>query len=292
MPKQEPKDLDHFLGDLRRALKAQERYLLNVFFLLQFPEAEGGLDPGFDPQSATGFVHWLADHYTEEVRDNVFFRRLLLQQEELGRQANQLLQAARDQTLQAADYANFLRAIQRFNELGDQLRTEVTSSLIELDELTGLLNRNVMERDLGEELEHVRRSGRDFSVAMLDLDHFKAVNDNHGHTFGDCILLQLATTLEASLRPYDRIYRYGGEEFLVLLQDTPLDEAMPVLERLRAEVAATPMGDKTQKINISISLGVAAASSFSQVQDLVEAADQALYAAKESGRNRVCRASE
>ncbi|MDR9468347.1 GGDEF domain-containing protein [Marinospirillum sp.] len=287
MNQQEPKDLDHFLGDLRRALKAQERYLLNVLFQLQFPELEGGLEPGFDRGDADSFAQWLSDKYVDQISESVFFRRLLIQQEQLTQQATQQLDKAQAGELDSAGYATFLRAVQRFNELADQLRTDVTSSLIELDELTGLFNRNVMDRDLTEELEHSRRSERSFAVAMLDIDHFKKVNDTQGHAFGDQVLVQLAEAMEDSLRPYDRVYRYGGEEFLILLQDTRIRSAEKVLERLRQAIASREMGTEDLKIEVTVSMGVADSSQFESVQDLVETADKALYKAKENGRNRV-----
>ncbi|WP_404418080.1 diguanylate cyclase [Marinospirillum sp.] len=287
MNQQEPKDLDHFLGDLRRALKAQERYLLNVLFQLQFPELEGGLEPGFDRGDADSFAQWLSDKYVDQINESVFFRRLLIQQEQLTLLATQQLDKAQAGELDSAGYATFLRAVQRFNELADQLRTDVTSSLIELDELTGLFNRNVMDRDLTEELEHSQRSERSFAVAMLDIDHFKKVNDTHGHAFGDQILVQLAEAMEESLRPYDRVYRYGGEEFLILLQDTRIKSAEKVLERLRETIGSHKMGNDDLKIEVTVSMGVADSSQFESVQDLVETADKALYKAKENGRNRV-----
>ncbi|WP_177203421.1 GGDEF domain-containing protein [Marinospirillum celere] len=279
--------MDHFLGDLRRALKAQERYFLNVIFKLQFPDLEGGLDPGFSIEASSGFQEWLSDVYLEEVDSSPFYRRLLVQQEQIRKMTEELLIKASEQQLDSADFATFLRAVQRFNELGDQLRVQITSSLIELDELTGLYNRNVMERDIEDELESSRRSGRSFSVAMLDLDHFKAVNDTHGHAFGDKILQQLADNMEASVRPYDRIYRYGGEEFLVLLQDTPLKAAVGVLERLRKTIASKPMGDDELMIDVTVSVGVMGSEELNSVEALIEAADEALYSAKEKGRNRV-----
>lgn len=287
MTQQENKDLDHFLGDLRRALKAQERYFLNVLFKLQFPDLEGGLDPGFSMEATSGFQEWLADTYQDTVDDSPFYRRLLVQQEQICQMAEDLLQKVRQQTMDSADFATFLRAVQRFNELGDQLRTQITSSLIELDELTGLYKRNVMNRDLADELESSRRSGRHFAVAMLDLDHFKKVNDTQGHAFGDLILQQLAERMEAWVRPYDRIYRYGGEEFLILFQDTPQAMAVKILERLRKAVADQPMGDTSIQIEVTISAGVAGSEQQPSVEALIETADQALYSAKEKGRNRV-----
>lgn len=283
----EPKQLDQFLGDLRRVLKAQERYLLDVVFQLQFPELETGLEPGFNRDDANSYAQWLAAKYEEPLSDTAFFRRLLIHQEQLVLQAEQELAKARAGKLESAGFATFLRAVQRFNELADQLRADVATSLIELDELTGLFNRNVMDRDLDEELQHSLRSQRSFTVAMLDLDYFKQINDDYGHAFGDQVLIQLAEVLDAALRPYDRVYRYGGEEFLILLQDTQPQVAKKVLERLREAVAKHAFRHNQVAIQVTVSIGLTGSAEVDSVQELVETADQALYKAKENGRNRV-----
>lgn len=287
MNDQSNKDLDSFLGDLRRSLRAQEDYLLNCLFKLQFPEVEGGLDPSFDPQAATGLLAWLEKTYMAALDEPVFFRRLLVHQQGLVEQVDALQEKAKAKQLDSASYAHFLRSIQRFNELADQLRNQVTSSLIELDELTGLLNRKVMERDLEEEWAHVGRTRQSFSVAMLDLDHFKKVNDNLGHAFGDLILQQLAAVIEDQIRPYDRVYRYGGEEFLVLLQDTPAKAAQLAMERLRQVVENHEFGNAEQQLAVTLSIGVASSDQMAALEELIKAADTALYSAKDRGRNQV-----
>jgi diguanylate cyclase (GGDEF)-like protein len=156
----------------------------------------------------------------------------------------------------------------------------------ELDPLTRLPNRRRLEVDLDAEWQRSVRYQRPLAFVMLDLDHFKSLNDTYGHLVGDLVLREAAAALGASLRDSDTAYRYGGEEFALLLRETTLDEAIHVAERLRAAVAAVTVPG--YPVTVTTSIGVAqAASGMAEESALVAAADQALYCAKRNGRNRV-----
>lgn len=123
---------------------------------------------------------------------------------------------------------------------------------------------------------------------MLDADHFKAINDQHGHAVGDLVLKHLSTLLHSGMREVDRLARFGGEEFLVLLPGLTLAEAAPVAERLRALVAGAPLADGGNNINVSVSIGIAEwAGADEDLSRLLVRADAALYQAKQHGRDRV-----
>ena len=158
------------------------------------------------------------------------------------------------------------------------------------DGLTGISNRRAIEEHARAELDHARRKECPLSVILLDIDHFKAINDQYGHLVGDHILRHLAEILTRNLRQYDRIGRWGGEEFIVILPDTKISEAIIVAERMRAETVETKLSLENGKYyEVQISLGVACASgSYPTLAKLVDAADQAMYQAKKAGRNRVC----
>jgi diguanylate cyclase (GGDEF)-like protein len=153
-----------------------------------------------------------------------------------------------------------------------------------LDPLTGLLNRHALDQRFQELSQQARMTGASVGVIVGDLDHFKRVNDEHGHAQGDAVLQDTAYAMRKAMRAFDLIYRLGGEEFMVLLPGANLEDAREVAERLReAVVAARPGG-----IDVSISLGVSAASGRRiRYEDLFNAADAALYEAKRGGRNRV-----
>lgn len=172
---------------------------------------------------------------------------------------------------------------------------KLASTLAELnrlathDELTGLLNRRELDRILSEEADRSARFGRPFSLVMLDLDHFKSVNDKYGHAAGDQVLQETARRISGLLRKTDRIARFGGEEIAVLLIELAEDAAAEVADRLVAEVRSTPylLKDGTS-LQITISAGLASLSHVAATADeLMTAADAALYRAKSTGRDRL-----
>jgi diguanylate cyclase len=155
------------------------------------------------------------------------------------------------------------------------------------DALTGLLNRRSMEQRLREAAHAFQRSGRAFSVVMADVDHFKRVNDMHGHAVGDRVLRAVAALFTEQLRAHDAVARWGGEEFLLLLPETEAALACDVAERLRAAAEkrladAAGIGD-----SVTVTFGVAVFERAMRVGECLKRADEALYAGKEAGRNRV-----
>ena len=127
-----------------------------------------------------------------------------------------------------------------------------------------------------------KHSGRAFTVVLIDADYFKQVNDKHGHGFGDIVLEVLAERFVESLRPYDRVYRYGGEEFLVMLPNTEFSEARPVLNRLRRIASSRMIGSQQTAIRSTVSVGAAEVTAKTPVRDAVVRADKALYRAHAS----------
>lgn len=159
------------------------------------------------------------------------------------------------------------------------------------DGLTGLLNRRALYNLLQVEFNRSARAGTPVSVILMDVDHFKAVNDRYGHAIGDQALQLLALTLQHSRRDYDQVGRWGGEEFLVLLPNTDLQEAGAVAERIRANVAAAQLrlpSDKALSIQVSLGAACAPHPQLALLDQLLNQADQALYRAKADGRNCVC----
>ncbi len=156
------------------------------------------------------------------------------------------------------------------------------------DSLTGLYNRRYLDETLDREVARARREGNPLSLVMMDIDHFKDVNDTYGHQVGDEVLRVLAATLLADIRAEDVACRYGGEEFLILLPNMPLVAALERAESWRAEVAALQIRHGGFQLQFTVSLGVASYPEHGKTpDDLTRGADQALYRAKAEGRNRV-----
>ncbi len=174
-------------------------------------------------------------------------------------------------------------------DISEQVRMQAELQRLALrDPLTGVYNRLEMVRRLREELARAHRYKRSVSAFLLDVDHFKQINDRHGHRAGDAALQLLVQVLEKELRHSDYIARFGGEEFVVILPETPPREALELAQRLCAKVQRTPLTlPDGRTLNLTASIGVAAFPDHVEGwEDLIEAADRAMYQAKKRGRNR------
>jgi two-component system cell cycle response regulator len=175
-----------------------------------------------------------------------------------------------------------LRVGKRILELHEQLVSQATH-----DSLTSLLNRSAILEVLQKELIRSVREKNPVTAIMADLDHFKLVNDTYGHIAGDAVLREAARRLSASLREYDSVGRYGGEEFLVIAPSCNVAGGAELAERLRKCIGGGPINAAGNTIFATMSFGVAATCSIKKVNQMLSAADEALYAAKKAGRNRV-----
>ncbi|WP_052761004.1 GGDEF domain-containing protein [Sedimenticola thiotaurini] len=154
------------------------------------------------------------------------------------------------------------------------------------DPLTGLYNRNELERRIADDLARASRYNHPISIFMVDIDHFKDINDRYGHVNGDRVLCRVADELERSLRKTDYVARYGGEEFLIVLPETPLAMAVELGERLRHQVASQRIDLAGTSVSVTVSIGVASYPEIdSDRHKLLDAADMAMYQAKHDGRN-------
>jgi len=150
------------------------------------------------------------------------------------------------------------------------------------------MTRTAMQKRLDEEQERVRRVAQLCCIGIMDLDHFKNVNDTYGHQAGDKVLETIVSYVKQHLRRYDQVFRYGGEEFLILLPNTTTANAKRVLDRIRRNIKRQGIKvSKRKSIHVSASFGVSELAPEGPPEDSIELADQALYEAKRAGRNRV-----
>lgn len=182
-----------------------------------------------------------------------------------------------------------LRAALRTKELADELRARNTEleRLATTDDLTGLYNRRFLARELDRLIQRARRHGHLLSVAMLDIDEFKSINDHHGHAAGDSVLVELAARIQRRLRGDDMVARWGGEEFLLVLPETPPEGTAVVAESVRVAIGDEPFLLSGGALEVTASLGWATWQSIDSSDDLLRRADLALYAAKAAGRDTV-----
>jgi diguanylate cyclase (GGDEF)-like protein len=222
----------------------------------------------------------------------------------IGRDSNELLPRVRG-SFEAARLSTALRALVLRLSLAEKSTVEAQHQaadaarrlnsdiaklrdLADADTLTELLNRRAFMEFGKQAMEESRRVGETFAILMIDIDNFKRVNDSFGHGAGDVVIRTVANTVARMLRPSDKGARFGGEEFVAMLPKVALAEAQEIAERLRARVAAMPVDMDGRELFMTISIGVAVCHAGDlSIQDLIERADVALYAAKRAGRNTV-----
>jgi diguanylate cyclase len=197
------------------------------------------------------------------------------------RRAHEQLVLERDTALQAED-----RIKQLENELAQM------SALVREDPMTHSLNRRGLDDEFAREASRADRYNTPFSIAVLDVDNFKALNDARGHQTGDEALIHLVKVAKEELRLTAHIARLGGEEFLIILPNTPLDEAAQIVTRLQRSLTKKYFLDNNERVLITFSAGVAERAPAETQETLVARADSAMYEAKHSGKNRVCLAPE
>ncbi|MCW8889727.1 MAG: GGDEF domain-containing protein [Sedimenticola sp.] len=183
-------------------------------------------------------------------------------------------------------YLNRLR--ERLRERNNNLNQALKKiqELAITDELTGLANRRSIMEQLANEWERSKRNQRPFCIALIDIDFFKEINDTYGHLAGDTVLQQFSSLVSQELRSPDKIGRYGGEEFLLIMPDTHVSEAEKVADRIRRTISQHEHGNIAPGLTIQVSIGIAEYDN-QPIQEIIKRADLALYQSKNSGRNRV-----
>jgi diguanylate cyclase (GGDEF)-like protein len=172
------------------------------------------------------------------------------------------------------------------DDLEEEYQRRLTEAALR-DPLTGIYNRRHFDERLLAEFSGARRHGTPLSLLIIDVDHFKKVNDTHGHLAGDAALQMVASVLQEATRKEDILARYGGEEFVVLARATDLGGAALFAERMRKKVEGSVCKWQNKEISVTVSIGVAQLSKSATMEDFIDSADRAVYQAKHAGRNRV-----
>jgi diguanylate cyclase (GGDEF)-like protein len=176
-----------------------------------------------------------------------------------------------------------IRAGKRILDLQAKLQYSATH-----DALTGIYNRGAILQDLDKQISRCSRETTSLSIGMLDIDYFKKVNDTYGHLSGDEVLKEVCRRIQSCLRNYDVVGRYGGEEILIITPGADQEQAMNIFERIRKTIGEKHINDEASNISVTVSIGIATLSKNMRTKEFIQIADDALYRAKEIGRNRVC----
>lgn len=263
--------LKHSLVEAKEALKSMLAGFVD--HLAEFSESTSGYHDKIEACakkiSAADDINKLADVVQEVMRET----RII--------QLN--AQRSRDELM--ATRKKVSETEQRINEL--QAELDSASKLVRHDQLTGVLNRRGLEEAYEKESSRARRRRTPLCVGLLDIDNFKKLNDSLGHDAGDAALIHLATVIRETMRPQDTCARFGGEEFIILLPDTSLEDAQKALTRLQRELTKRFFLHNNEKQLITFSAGVTALSEDDTQASIMKRADEAMYTAKKSGKNRV-----
>ncbi|WP_147179628.1 MULTISPECIES: diguanylate cyclase [Alphaproteobacteria] len=276
------------LRELEQASYSHEQWAERLYGTLICRAVPDEADLRSDAHRLCAFGHWYYQTGSVALGSHPGFREIGMEHERMHQCATKLLKASRSGVAVApADYQRFVAALKDMNLEIATVREDLRKALFNLDPLTGAPSRAGMLSALREQQKLIRRGGV-CSVAMLDLDHFKTINDEYGHMLGDKVLIGVARCVMEHLRPCDQFYRYGGEEFLICLPDTDVAAGRDLLSRVIEEVTALPFEvECKQAFHISASVGVADLDQKQPVERSIDRADKALYMAKAQGRNRV-----
>ncbi len=233
------------------------------------------------------FGQWLYSEGERLLSDHASYTAIEGEHRRMHQLAARLLLASAEGTpIGVQDYELFTSAVKSLRLESAGLKRELNDLLSHVDPLTGVNGRTLLLTVLRELHALVKRDVMPCSVVMMDLDHFKAVNDTYGHQAGDRVLIACARHVIQHLRPYDKVFRYGGEEFVITLQNASPEVALGAVNNLREGLAKMPVHYNDMLIGVTASFGVAPLSPDHTVEQTLDHADQALYEAKSGGRNR------
>lgn len=277
------------LHDLDRAIAQHAQWLARFNRLLICGGATPAADIADDAHLRCALGQWLHGRGRDALGAEPGFAAIEAAHRGMHDIAAHLLRAhAGGQSIAEADYDAFVAVASRVRQLLRKLEQDLMERLGAVDKLTGVWNRQAVHLRLAEEIERVQRTRQPCAVCYADLDDFARVNERHGQRGGDTALRAVAGLFTRGLRGYDTIYRLGGEEFLLCLPNTGLDRAGALIERLRAELAATPIAVDGHEVHVTASFGVVALEPIFLVEETLERVERAQLIAKAEGGDRVC----
>lgn len=277
------------LHDLDRALANHAQWLarLNRQFICGGQATADDLSA--DAHQKCGLGLWLHGPDQPDPDQDPVHAAIQLAHQSMHGIARHLLQAqAAGQPIAPADYDALVAVAGRVRQLLRRMEQDLMEKLGAVDKLTGVWNRQAVHLRLAEEIERVQRTRQPCVVCYVDLDNFARINESHGQRTGDAVLKAVAAFFAAHLRGYDTIYRLGGEEFLLCLPTTDLDQAGVLLNRLREELAATPFEADGQSIHLTASFGVVTLDPIFFIDETLDRVERTQLIAKSEGGNRVC----
>jgi diguanylate cyclase (GGDEF)-like protein len=282
------KELDSILVQIEQAIDNHDQWYRQLVRTLVCKLQPDERDMAEDSYTQCRFGQWYYERSNPSLRSHPTFSAMESEHRQLHELVAKLMRvSAAGQSIDPLVYDQFANTLERMRLQLFSLKYEIQDELYNIDPMTGAYMRYGMLAALRDQQALVSRGAGHCAVVMVDIDHFKLVNDRHGHNVGDRALTHLSALLRKNLRPYDKLYRYGGDEFIVMLPNTPVETALTIVERMRKLVEDSPLSVDGQPIGITVSIGVAMIDADKPVEATIEQVDRAMYAAKQQGRNRV-----
>ncbi|GAB3039838.1 hypothetical protein GCM10027285_25490 [Oleiagrimonas citrea] len=283
--------LQSVASQLKQALYNHEHWHKDIIRTIVCGLNHDQRDVAPDAHKLCRFGQWYYSDVTENLREHQAFTAMEFEHKRMHQIAAHMLQEVdAGHAIEVTEYDNFASALDRLRLELMSMNREIDESLYRTDTLTGAENRTGMLAALREMQALVFRMSQSCTLAMLDIDHFKNVNDTYGHIVGDDVLAGSVRVIRDILRPYDRIFRFGGEEFLIVLPYTNIEAGWDITERLRRKLADSVLTTVNgADVKVTVSIGLAELDASLNVELSIDRADHAMFAAKNGGRNRTCK---
>ncbi len=278
------------IAALDQAMYRHEQWVSSVYSSLICRLQPDERDLSDNPHRRCPFGQWYYAQHDPNLSQHPGFIAIAPEHEQLHRLgAHMLITSRANEPIPVRDYDSFANAVTRMRAEMIDLRNELDDAIANLDPLTGAASRTGLLAKLRAQQEIVKRELHSCTITMMDLDLFKNINDEYGHQAGDLVLTHTVRYVINHLRPYDELFRYGGEEFLLCAPGTELDKGHDMIERLREGLAAASIEvSEGRVLRVTASFGLTLLDPQLPVEESVARADQALYQAKTGGRNQTC----
>lgn len=276
--------IDSAILGLNNSSEAHFKWLVKV---LHFIANKNAVMPELtccDAHKICNFGQWLNEHLAEDRNDRSFLLNIDRKHTDIHFTCRALVEAVRRGEASCERFERFESALLAFNASLTEYKTHLLQLRSSYDTLTGLPLRRTLDDSFAGMVDQFSQTG--LYALLLDIDHFKKINDNYGHLVGDGVLRSLALTLEDNVRKSETVYRYGGEEFIIILHAATRKEACIAAERIRKLIAGNVMNVSGHKIMITFTAGLTRIEEDEVLREVLERSDKALYHGKETGRNR------
>jgi len=277
------KEIDATLRGLNYSTDAHFKWLVTILRFVSRRDVELAEITFNDAHNHCEFGQWLNEQLKAEREDKHFLLDINAKHRQVHEACRQIVTAIENKNSRSDAFDLFESTLLQFTESVSHYKQHLLQLRTSYDALTGLPLRRILDESFEKRNSSVE--GKGLYLLLLDIDHFKKVNDTYGHLIGDAVLRSLALNLEENVRRAETVYRYGGEEFIILLQADNDREAAAAAERLRQLIAANEIVSGEKKIRITFTSGLTRVQSGETLREVLERADKALYRGKHSGRN-------